>query len=360
MYIEVCNEKNDLQDTLKVQYDAEYEKKLMHQVDKVVSSKLDEQQSYLSEKWSQERGILLDEYRKKLDANAGELKILRDQISELQEVCEKTKLEKANLQIKFNQIEAELKEKCLSLERSMQNNEGKHKSEIESSRAQTESLRKDLENHRLAKEQLEHRLSQSEKRLNDLQCEYESEKQKFVNLIEASNREKKTLSLSNEEMSKRLELEASSRLVSDNLKIKELESKLVEVELIANQCELKLNAAQIECGELEVKLQHEQEKFKTASTKWENEASILNQKVSALQGEYDKMCQLNKRLENKSSEQESENLKLKKTHEQLTSRCTQELNEKLEAQKQVWNQERNSLISKKDEELQKVNESNSF
>jgi hypothetical protein len=358
MYIEVCNDKNNLQDTLKEQYDTEYEKKLKYQVEMAVSNKLDEQKNYLADKWSQERTVLIEDHRKKLEANITELKTLKEQMSDTQKVCEQLKQDKLNLQLKATQAESEFREKCLNLETTIKNNEENHKNEKSSLEMQLETLNKELEKVRTGfsgqKEQLEQRLTQSEKHFNDLKCEYEIEKQKFFTLIDTANKENDTLLASNLDLNKKLEKESAKMLENESVKVKELESKLIEVELNLNQCELKLNANQIELGDIEVKFQNEQEKFKTASSKWDTETSNLNQNLNSLKSEYEKLCQINKNLEIKINQQENECIKLKQSTEQYNSKAIQELNEKLELQKQNWVQERNLLISKKDEELQKV------
>jgi hypothetical protein len=358
MYIEVCNDKNNLQDTLKEQYDTEYEKKLKHKVDLAVSNKLEEQKNYLTDKWSQERRVLMDDYKKKLDISIVELKSLKETLNETQKSCEQLKQEKTNLEIKSTKVESELEEKCMNLENAIKNNEENFRNDKTSHAFQLESLRKELDDARKSfneqKEQLEYQLAQSEKNFNDLKSEYDFEKQKFVNLIGTANKENETLQALNQNLNKKLELESVKLIESESSKVKELESKLIKVQLNLNECELKLNANQIELSEIEVKLQNEQEKFKTTSSKWELETNQLNQNLISLTNEYDKLGQLKKNLEIKVNQQENECIKLKEFNEQVNAKCAQELNEKLEVQKQNWNQERNLLISKKDEELQKV------
>jgi len=358
MYIEVCNDKNNLQDTLKEQYDVDYEQKLKHQLEMAVSNKLNEQKNYLADKWSQERIVLIDDYKKKLDINVAELKALKEQMNETQKSCEQLKQEKTNLQVKSTQVEYDLKEKCVHLENAIKNNEENFKNEKSFLCAELETLKKELDDARISfsdqKEQLEYKLTQSEKLLVDLKCEYEREKQNFVNQIDTAIKEKDSLTSVNQDLKKKLELESAKKMENESLKVKELESKLIEVQLNLSQCELKLNANQIEFSEIEVKLHNEQEKFKTASSKWEIETNKLNQNLISLKSEYDKLCQLNKNLEVKIDQQENECIKLKQLNEQLNSKAAQEANEKLDVQKQNWIQERNLLISKKDEELQKV------
>jgi chromosome segregation ATPase len=60
MYVEVCEQKNNLQDTLKLQFDAEYEAKLKDKVENVISNRLEEQKIFLNA-----------EFNRKLDANLG-------------------------------------------------------------------------------------------------------------------------------------------------------------------------------------------------------------------------------------------------------------------------------------------------
>ena len=113
MYIEVCNDKNNLQDTLKLQYDSDYELKLKRQLEVAVEAKLDEQKSLLNEKALQERSALMDEHRKQLEAMQVDLKLTKDQLAQCDKQLDQLRLEKANLQVKFGRDEMDLKQKCL-------------------------------------------------------------------------------------------------------------------------------------------------------------------------------------------------------------------------------------------------------
>ena len=94
-------------------------------------------------------GFLIDkwwEYKKKLDINVTELEKLKNRLSESRKISEQLKLEKASLQTKSNQIELELKEKCLNLETSIKKSQETHRNEISLNIVQLGRARKELGN----------------------------------------------------------------------------------------------------------------------------------------------------------------------------------------------------------------------
>ena len=191
MYKEVCNDKNNLHDTL----NAEYEKKLKQQLEACLVNKLDEQKSYLADKWGQERAAIMDECRRKLEASVGEVKSLREQLIDANKQCEQLKSEKASLQVRATQIETALNEKCLNLERTAAQSE-----------QTVETVRKDFAEQ---KDRLERLLSESEERAGDLKRAYEAEKQTLADLVEKSGREQESMLKINQELTQKMELESN-------------------------------------------------------------------------------------------------------------------------------------------------------
>jgi chromosome segregation ATPase len=119
MYMDVCSEKNNLQDSIKSQYDTEYEKKLKQRLDACLTDKLEEQKAVLTEHWQIERTSFNDEHRRKCDIFLADLKELREQLNTSEKQCDQIRLDKANLELKSNRIETDLKEKCNLLERTI-------------------------------------------------------------------------------------------------------------------------------------------------------------------------------------------------------------------------------------------------
>ena len=119
MYMDVCSEKNNLQDAIKLQYDTEYEKKLKQRLDATLADKLEEQKAALTESWLTERSSLNDEHRRKCDIFLADLKQLREQLNTSEKQCDQIRLDKANLELRANRIETDLKEKCNLFEKTI-------------------------------------------------------------------------------------------------------------------------------------------------------------------------------------------------------------------------------------------------
>jgi hypothetical protein len=119
MYIDVCNDKNNLQDSMKLQYDTDYELKLKQRVQSTLNDKLEEQKNFLWEKWQTERTSLQDEYRRQCDSYLTELKQTKEQLVSIEKQCDQVRLEKVNVELKANRAESELKDKVLMLEKTV-------------------------------------------------------------------------------------------------------------------------------------------------------------------------------------------------------------------------------------------------
>jgi hypothetical protein len=191
MYIEVYNDKNNLQDTLKVQYDREYDLKLKQQIESGLSLKLEEQKRYLTESWSQERTSLLDGNRKALEANLLEINNLREKINTAEKKCD------------------DLNAKNQAIESALRLNDEKSQNEKESSEQQVKGI--------------ELKLERSERELIGLKREFESGKKRFSELFEANKAENEDLTNDSARSKQPAQLA--------QVKCKEFEAKLVKVEL---------------------------------------------------------------------------------------------------------------------------------
>jgi hypothetical protein len=215
---------------LKVQYDSEYENKLKHQLDVALANKLDEQSSYLKEQFAVERSSLIDEYRRELDMNLAELKFLKEKQTCAEKQYDELRLEKANLEIKANRVETELKEKCLGLEKLLLESGEKAKMEVFRAEKETNALRAELDSTNV--KLTTHKLK-LENDLADLSRNFEGEKVGLLAKIDELIREKEASGL--RELELREKIQSSS--VDFDLKIKS--------ELIANSLKVNLGKKNI-------------------------------------------------------------------------------------------------------------------
>ncbi|RNA43433.1 hypothetical protein BpHYR1_039728 [Brachionus plicatilis] len=305
MYIEVCNDKNNLQDTLKQQYDEEYETKIKQKLDLLLANKLDEQKNCLNEKWSNERTSLIAEYRKQIDANLSDLKVCREKLITSEKFNDQLRLEKANCELKSSRSESELKEKISNLERSLKDSEEKLTSEIS-------SLKNELEIYKL---KLDTEEKKTESALTDLRDGNEQEKAKLLEIIDKLEREKADLYNKISETLQLLDTKDSNlgELSKKEARISELENLNSENENLI--CNLKNKIEQTEA-----KIKEQEDKLVLLES---NSKSVESKLIK-----------------------EIENLKIQKNSLEFDTANLKKKNEEIEASKAA-------LATKKDEELQK-------
>lgn len=211
MYMDIVNEKNNLHDTLKQQYDEEYQQKLANKLEITIADKLDEQRASLNEKFAQERMALITEYRKQIEQNMNDLKSTREQLLKAEKQYDQIRIDKASLELKTNRTESELKEKIVSLERNSKEKEDILKLELESTKSKLELMEKEKINleetiERLRKEKDELIKKQSdltEKLTNEVQKSLDSDK-KLAEL--SASLKKKTWNLRNKKSSNKIRI----------------------------------------------------------------------------------------------------------------------------------------------------------
>lgn len=119
MYIEVCNEKNNLQDSMKEQFEKEYESKLASKIRLEVEARLDEQQRSLGAEWEKERSGLVEEQRRQVEASLVEVKALKERLAESERVYGQVRVDKSEMEARMGRQELELQNKCASLEKAI-------------------------------------------------------------------------------------------------------------------------------------------------------------------------------------------------------------------------------------------------
>lgn len=305
MYIEVCNDKNNLQDTLKQQLDEEYEAKIKQKLDLILANKLDEQKNSLNEKWSNERTSLIAEYRKQIDSNLSDLKACREKLIASEKFNDQLRLDKANCELKASRSESEFKEKISSLERNLKDSEEKSNSEIS-------SLKNELE---IFKLKLDTEEKKTESALNDLRANHQQEKANFLENIDLLEKEKV-------ELNKKL-IEIVQLLNNKDSDLVELNKKEAQI------CELESSNTEKDCLIVNLKNQIDQMEIKIKEQ--QNNLVLLeeNSKITEL-----KLVKEIENLKALKNSLDSEIFDLKKK------------NEEIEVSKVA-------LASKKDEELQK-------
>ena len=349
MYMEVCDDKNNLQDALKKEYDLEYEKKLKHQLEFAIEKRLEENTSDLTKKFSLEKSNLLDQYRKELELNIAEIKSLKESQTHSDKQCDQLRLEKANLEIKANRVETELKEKCLNLEKQILENTEKSKSESFQLEKELTKIKAELE---LTKNMLNNHNSKLENDITDLNKTFENEKICLLSRIDDLTKEKEAFSLKESELNEKLRknsYEYESKLTEMNNLIKqkeidllnynETDQKLKELQLKFDEKTDEVKKNQLRLNENELKLKELQElnsNLNAEKDKFKNELEDIKVKhESNMQTIKNELAQEKLRLL-------SELDKLKQTNEQLLKNLAES-----ESSKQV-------LIKKNDEEIQTV------
>lgn len=243
-YLEVCKEKNDLNEKLREELEAENETKLKIKLDSILSDKLETQQRYLKEQWMEEKNGLVESNRRVLEANVLELKSLRDKLKIAEDQCKKIELDKQSFELKSAKIESELREKCSSVEKLAKENEEKHcqkETELEAFRAKLNDENLYLSN----------QLAKSESNLTELKKNYEAEKLVLLESIEKMTKEREILAIDNQQLNDKLQNELKKFKETDLARTKELESKLkdandklVKMQLALNETSQKLSQAQ--------------------------------------------------------------------------------------------------------------------
>lgn len=305
MYIEVCNDKNNLHETLKQQYDEEYDAKIKQKLDLILANKLDEQKNSLNEKWCNERTSLIAEYRKQIDTNLSDLKVCREKLIASEKFNDQLRVDKANCELKASRSESEFKEKISNLERILKDSEEKSNSEIN-------SLKNELEIFRL---KLDTEEKKTESALNDFKINQEEERTKL--LVSIDRLEKEKVELRNKIN------EVEQLLKNKDLNLEALNKKMVQISELEN-----LNAQQ---ASLISQMKNQIEQANGKIKEQENNLFLLQDNSKSIGSK------LSKEIETIASQKaslESEIMNLKKKNEQIEASSL-------------------SLAAKKDEELQK-------
>jgi chromosome segregation ATPase len=357
MYMDVCNEKNNMQETLKMQYDIDYDMKLRRELDSTVSTKLDEQKSYLKETWLKERSMLADEYKRQIEKSLSDIKLLKDQCETYEKQCDQLRLEKCNAEMRVSRAESELNElneKRQLLEKS-----------VEKQRADSEALKCLLDEANLKCAQLEGlnaKFDQEVNRLSSATKQFEVEKsdleKQMLQLstatkqfeVEKSDLEKQMLQLSTENRSLTETVYSQSKRLEEAEKSTDEHSKILQklVDLEASLCTAQSkmkeyqshsNEIQIKLTECEFQLNQSREQLRQSKEtvlKQSEEICSLKANESCLIEQLSKADSLNKTLESRLKQQQTE------------------LNMKLEEHKQEWCLEREQLVKAKESELQAI------
>jgi hypothetical protein len=374
MYIEVCNDKNNLEDTLKIQFDKEYELKMKQQMDKILMNKLDEQKLELNEKFSQERFALISDYKIKLENLNQELQIYREKVIQLEKDLDSLKIEKTSLDLNFIKNESEMREKLLKTESDLKkkedllkNLENNVKNELTSKFEQDKQLfMLDIEKLNTENVNLLHKLESAsinaQKTESDLKASFESDRQNIENSIrskfelEKQNLVQKIQKLSEENS------EVIEKLNKENQDLLDIQSKYenLEQEFVALGQSNDANVAELR--ELDSALLATVEKLKESEQKIQNllqenqNLNILKEKINEqdikltiLNAKEIEIAQLKSDLSSKSDEVQKFQQKLK-----LLEQDSEGLGQKMEQARQAWSQERAQLLAKKEEELKKV------
>jgi chromosome segregation ATPase len=243
-YLEVCKEKNDLNEKLREELEAENETKLKIKLDSMLSDKLEAQQRYLKEQWMEEKNGLVESNRRVLEANALELKSLRDKMKIAEDQCKKVELDKQSFELKSAKIESELREKCSSVEKLAKESEEKHSQK----ETELEAFGAKLNDENLY---LSNQLAKSESNLTELKRNYEAEKLVLLESIEKMTKEREILAIDNKQLNDKLQNEVKkfketdlSRTKELEAKVKEASDKLVKMQLCLNETSQKLSQAQ--------------------------------------------------------------------------------------------------------------------
>ncbi|CAF0943496.1 unnamed protein product [Brachionus calyciflorus] len=286
MYLAVCNEKNNLQDSLKQQYDDEYEDKIKQRLDLILANKLDEQKNVLNEKWSQERTNLIGEYRKQIDSNLADLKSCREKLVASEKFNDHLRVEKANLELKSSRTESELKEKISQIERNSKDNEDTLKSEIS-------SLKNEFE---INKIKMEAELKKVESNFNEMRLNFEHEKIRLLDTVEKLTKEKDDISFRIEELSRNKNTD-SEKYLEKEAKILKLEASIGEKDALIEKLNLEINDKNSHFKNLEEKINNSQSDYKLLEAKFTTEIENLNNHKKNLELEILGLKRMNEQLE---------------------------------------------------------------
>jgi len=100
MYIEVCNEKNNLQESVREQLERENEARVSGRVRAEVEARLEEQ-------------------RRQAEAGAVEVRGLRERLAEGERACGQLRAEKSEVEARMGRAELEMQSRCASLEKAI-------------------------------------------------------------------------------------------------------------------------------------------------------------------------------------------------------------------------------------------------
>jgi chromosome segregation ATPase len=186
MYIEVCNDKNNLQDTLKLQLDQEYEARLRQQVDRILANKLDEQRNLLADRHSQERITLIGDYKLKLDAQIAEINKTRELLAAAEKDLEISRKERINLESSIEKLNIELNENNGRLS-NFETTLAAYRQNEEKFNKEKAQLTEELENTR---NELSESNLRAKDQIDDLKTKFEEEKVNLGQQLVEINKEK--------------------------------------------------------------------------------------------------------------------------------------------------------------------------
>ena len=339
MYIEVCNDKNNLQDTLKVQYDEEYEKKMKTKVSMAVESELDQQNKLLNERWDREKSEIVNEQSRQIDVVRKELKEIQNQLALKQQEMGQIQVEKSNLEEEIRQkdlILGQLKIKCSDLESNIAEVNRSHQAELDLKINEIEAQKSSMEA-KLTSERTEMNthISSLEQTINKLESDINSEKLELSKKVNLLVDEKEKLGLEFMEINQKFQA-ANSQIIVYETKMKEaehsknnqFESQLQETKKKLTQSQLELNEKSSQLTQREATLKDIMVELQTAENEVTNIKKELNETHKTELANLENISKMN---EKQMLERQEEELKSKeKEYNSRLSQLTKDLETKLE------------------------------
>ena len=259
MYLEVCNEKANLEAVIKEQYDTEYEKRLGVRLE----ARLEEERRALAASVSKQNADLIDEHKKEIASRQAEIASLRTKLSTSEQDLELMRKQKVDLELRLSAEKSALNEQLASKEKLLKESkieQEAHIKQLEEELVAQKSLVSTLERQKTEFEAKISELTQNEAKV---QADLRAEKAGLLRSLEEAVAARTEAVAQNGELSQRLKLvEERSRLQLEKLSQAEVQiGRLSELEAKLARTEAQLEAETRErAGELEkMKTEYETE-----------------------------------------------------------------------------------------------------
>ena len=366
MYIEICNDKNNLQETLKAQYDEEYEIRLRQRLD----ASLDEQRALIRDKFERDRQGLIDEYRRQVDSCLNDTKTAKEQVNCIERQRDQLRVEKSGLELKLSRTETEFREKCTGLERALRDSEMKlHEKESEffSLKAQIEELNEEQKS-----------------TIQGMTRDFEAEKEELISKMEKCGQERQMLKNEQKLLSENLDSascklnEVSIELENEKSNLKICKTKLDEAECkiktlnetetrlkeISNRSEtmakelksgyeLKIKDLELKLNELAMNKLEDEKKLKDMEFKLETIEKGFNKAVMERDAEIKKLEALRLKQTSLGAKYEQAVEAMSKDFETKMQTAQNDAAKHFESARLEWNAEKMHLVNGKEEEMRR-------